>query len=189
MLTLTAQTAKADGLTGLGTEAEPYLITSTADWDLFCSWMNAPTNTGSHYKLTADISVTTMAGGSLDAKRFNGTFDGDGHTITVNYGSAVAPFTDYYAAPFRYIWNATIKNLHVTGHIYTSGFGGSGLVGQIWTNGSVNISTCRSSVVITGTGNGASYYAGFISYTTGNGGITITDCLFGGQLLGNGNST
>ena len=62
LLTLTAQTAKADGLTGSGTEAEPYLITSTADWDLFCSWMNAGTNTGSHYKLTEDISVTTMAG-------------------------------------------------------------------------------------------------------------------------------
>lgn len=191
VLTLTAQTAKADDLTGSGTEAEPYLITSSADWDLFCSWMNAEKNTGSHYKLTGDISVTTMSGGSSIYSRLSGTFDGDGHTITVNYGSAESPINSDYAAPFRYIKNATIKNLHVTGHIYTSARVAAGLVGDIWTNGGVNISTCWSSVVIHGTREGLSRYAGFISYFGGNGErtVTITDCLFDGQLLGNGNST
>lgn len=185
MLTMTAQTAKADGLTGSGTEAEPYLITSTADWDLFCSWINNGTNTGSHYKLTGDISVTTMAGAYMIAKRLNGTFDGDGHTITVNYGSAETPLTENYAAPFRCINGATIKNLHVTGHIYTSAGSAAGIAGGV--DGDVHITTCRSSVVITGTQGNYAYYGGLVSIVE-SGKVTITDCLFDGQLLGNGNS-
>ena len=185
MLTMTAQTAKADGLTGSGTEAEPYLITSTADWDLFCSWINNGTNTGSHYKLTGDISVTTMAGAYIIANRLNGTFDGDGHTITVNYGSAETPLTENYAAPFRCINGATIKNLHVTGHIYTSAGSAAGIAGGV--DGDVHITTCRSSVVITGTQVNYAYYGGLVSIVE-SGKVTITDCLFDGQLLGNGNS-
>ena len=185
LLTLTAQSAWADGLTGSGTEAEPYLITSTADWDLFCSWMNEGTNRDSHYKLTEDISVTTMAGKYVLSNRFTGTFDGDGHTITVNYGSAEAPLTENYAAPFRGIKNATIKNLHVTGHIYTSVGYAAGIAGGV--DGDVHITTCRSSVVITGSQVNYAYYGGLVSIIE-TGKVTITDCLFDGQLLGNGNS-
>lgn len=185
LLTMTAQTAWADGLTGSGTEAEPYLITSTADWDLFCSWMNGGTNRDSHYKLTEDISVTTMAGKYVLSNRFTGTFDGDGHTITVNYGSAEAPLTENYAAPFRGIKNATIKNLHVTGHIYTSVGYAAGIAGGV--DGDVHITTCRSSVVITGSQVNYAYYGGLVSIIE-TGKVTITDCLFDGQLLGNGNS-
>ncbi|MBO7045628.1 MAG: hypothetical protein J6W38_04660, partial [Prevotella sp.] len=119
------------------------------------------------------------------SNRFNGTFDGDGHTITVNYGSAEAPLTEEVAAPFRYIMSPTIKNLHVTGHIYTSAGYAAGIVGNV--KDEVHITTCRSSVVITGTQGNYAYYGGLVSIVE-SGKVTITDCLFDGQLLGNGNS-
>ena len=55
-----------------------------------------------------------MAGTS--SRKFKGTFDGGGHTLTVNYNS-----TENCAAPFSWVSGATIKHLHVTGTITTSG--------------------------------------------------------------------
>ena len=65
-------------------------------------------------KLAGNISISTMAG-TDNANYFQGTFDGDGHTLTVNYNTS-EPRT----APFRHVKNAVIRNLTVAGTITTS---------------------------------------------------------------------
>ena len=84
---------------------------------------------GQFVKIDADISVSTMAGTS-DANSFQGTFDGDGQTLTFTKGTDAEPFAEEYCAPFRHVKNATIKNLHVAGTIYTSAKKAAGFVGE-----------------------------------------------------------
>ena len=66
---------------GIGTEADPYLISSADDWNKFAHNVTYGRNySGQYVKLTNDISVTTMAGGYQDDDNyqlFSGTFDGD----------------------------------------------------------------------------------------------------------------
>ena len=68
------------------------IYTATA-WNLFCDALqdNATYNRfiGKTVKLGADISVTRMAGSAYHD--FMGTFDGQGHTLTVAYGTAEDP--------------------------------------------------------------------------------------------------
>lgn len=80
-------------------------------------------------KLSSNISVSNMAG-SNDAKSFQGIFDGDNNSLTFNKGTEESPFAEDYCAPFRHVKNATIKNLHVAGTIYTSAKKAAGFVGE-----------------------------------------------------------
>ena len=75
-----------------------YTIHTATGWDAFCSLLASNAQgffDGKTVRLGADIGtaddpVTSMAGAS--DKKFTGTFDGDGHTLTVGYGTADAPF-------------------------------------------------------------------------------------------------
>ena len=141
---------------GSGTEADPYQISTADDWIALCNNVNKGTSTtynGKFFKLTADITVkeefdgvpTKMVGRGENVN-FRGTFDGGGHTLTVNY---VDNNDENACAPFRYIRNATIKNLHVAGTITKNYklFAG-GLVGVAYVT--CHISNCHSSVEIHG---------------------------------------
>ena len=92
-----------------------YLITSTEDWNELSQ--NLSEYNGGTFKLTNDINVTTMVG-SEDC-RFSGTFDGQGHTVTLSIN--VDYTGDNSAAMFRYARNATFKNMHLTGSVVTNG--------------------------------------------------------------------
>lgn len=72
-------------LDGDGTEAVPYLITSTADWKKVSDFI-ASTGfdfEGSYFKLTADLDFTDTAFPVIagDGKVFQADFNGDSHTI------------------------------------------------------------------------------------------------------------
>lgn len=185
MFTMTAQTAWADGtLTGEGTSSAPYQIGTADDWNTFAGWINAGTNADKYYKLTADISVTTMVG-NIDNK-FKGTFDGGGHTLTVTYN-----VTESRVAPFRYVQDVTIKNLHVAGTITTSNKYASGLIS--FTYGNCTINNCWSSVTINSSYNGNCYHSGFIGdamyLSEKSSSTTFNNCLFDGKLLNNTSNT
>ena len=158
-----------------------------------CTNVNNGTSTYSDkfFKLTADINVeeifnsapTKMVGISEDVN-FRGTFDGGGHTLTVNYQDNN---NERACASFRYIRNATIKNLHVAGSITkTSDKNAGGLVGVAF--GTCHIINCRSSVEIT-CGQGDCSSCGFIGTlgTSSSADDTYIDnCLFDGKLEGSG---
>ena len=58
----------ASAWSGSGSSGDPYLIASTADWNTLATSTDEYSDT--FFKLTADITVTTMR-----TKTFKGTFD------------------------------------------------------------------------------------------------------------------
>ena len=150
-LTMTAanQTISATIVRDMATDdSGVYLIASKDDWDAFCEWVNAGyTFSGETVKLTQDITegVTTMAGyyyqnGSAN-KSFDGTFEGQSHTLTINYNDAN---DNIYAAPFPWIMG-TVQNLVTVGSVTGNASRHTGLAGR----NDGNIRNCHVSVDIT----------------------------------------
>ncbi|MDY6437445.1 MAG: T9SS type A sorting domain-containing protein [Bacteroidales bacterium] len=180
---------------GNGTQANPYKINDTGDWNTLCDKVyNGNTYSGKYFELTNDITVSRCIGANhnrkpkiIDSKGvttyfFKGHFNGAGHTITLtNLHSLdnIDKDKNKYIAPFRYVEDATIENLHVTGTITASDKYAGGIVG----NGEdCNIKSCRSSVNIISSVNGDGSHGGLVGYAIDD--VTITDCLFDGSLEG-----
>ena len=169
-----------------GTE---YTIHNATGWDEFCDALqdNDTYNrfSGKTVKLGADITVTRMAGGSQHD--FCGTFDGQGHTLTVDYGTAESPITADKAAPFVNVESGCIiENLHVAGDIYTSGKNAAGIAGTQF--GAVTIRNCRVSTAIHSYTSGDGTHGGLVGNNgNGNGSaLSIEGCVFDGKLLTEG---
>lgn len=153
--------------------AQDLTINSASDWDNFAAAVSAGDNFANKtVKLNADITVTTMVGTS--AFKFAGTFDGGGHTLTVNYNT-----NENFVAPFRYLDGAAIKYLHVAGTITTSAQFAGGVVADSYGNSFVN--SCWSSVTISSSRNGDGTSGGLVALARGN--FTLKNCLFDGKLL------
>jgi len=155
---------------GEGTEASPYLISSADDWNNFAQNVKLGRSySGSHVKLTADISVSKMAGGA-----FSGIFDGGGKTITANINGGDAP-----TALFHSISGGTIKNLKVAGTISGGQHTAALLVG-LGNSGDNLVEGC----VVTATVNcSSSHMGGFLAHgNTSN--VTIRGCVFNGKMTG-----
>ena len=168
-------------LPGAGTEASPYLIGNADQWNDFAGFVtNGYTFSGKFVKLNADINVSDMAGAD-DANSFQGTFDGDGKTLTFTKGTSGSPFNENYSAPFRHVKNAVIRNLHTAGTITTSAMNGAGLVGE--SHGALTIENCRSSVAIHASKSGDGTHGGFVATLSGkDNAITIDGCVFDGSF-------
>ena len=171
-----------------GTEDDPYTISSTDDWNGFANAVTGGyTFSGQFVKLNADIEVSTMAGAD-DANSFQGTFVGDGHTMTFTKGTSESPFNETYCAPFRHVKNATIKNMHVDGTIYTSVQKAAGFVGE--SHGALNITNCHSSININSSKSGDGTHGGFVATLSGaNNTILIDGCVFDGSFVTTANTT
>lgn len=176
--------ARADEgtLSGSGTDDDPYLIGSDADWETFVSYINDKGGQYrySYYKLTADIHVTSMAGKNDDDNAFKGIFDGNGHTMTLNL---TTDGSSNFFAPFRYVGGSTFKRLHIAGKITSNSYYVASLVGHHrW--GTLNIYNCWSSVDIVCTKKtDNSFNAGFVGYSYDSN-ININNCRFDGSLQG-----
>lgn len=122
-------TSVSASLTGSGTEADPYLIANGADLAYFAA---NPVD-GACYKLTADIVWSTYTkGGEAPAANnwtaipaFNGTFDGNGYSISGLYLKGEKS-TALFATATGTIKNLTIKDSYFEGSKYVSA-----LVGQL----------------------------------------------------------
>ena len=160
---------------GNGTAGDPYLISTEEDWNEFVnavSYKNFDFG-GRYLKLTENISVTEMVGTS--SNRFRGTFDGDGHTLTVSYTTG-----EQYTAPFRYVDGATIQNLKVAGTITPSAKFAGGIVARAMSTNT--ITNCVVDVTINSQVNGDGTHGGIVA-NINNGTTTISGCVFKGSLL------
>ena len=165
---------------GSGTETDPYIIPSTDVWNLLAQKVNAGnTYENKVFLQTADISdVTNMVGSP--STMFSGTYDGGGHTITLNLPTATADD----AGPFRSINGATIKNLHTAGTVDGGVYGyAGGIAGRAI--GNCNLINCRSSVTITASKDGDGSHGGLVGNSTGT---TIEGCIFDGRLITTNNT-
>ena len=176
--------ARADEgtLSGSGTDDDPYLIGSDADWETFVSYINDKGGDYRYknYKLTADIHVTSMVGKNDDTNAFKGIFDGNGHTMTLNL---TTDGSSNFFAPFRYVGGSTFKRLHIAGKITSNSYYVASLVGHHrWST--LNIYNCWSSVDIVCTKKtDNSFNAGFVGYSYDSK-ININNCRFDGSLQG-----
>ena len=149
-------------------------IRSDADWQIFAQRVEeGETFAGKNVLLCADINVSTMVG-TADHP-FCGTFDGNGHTLHLSISQADAD----YAAPFRYISNATICNVKVTGSVNGRQYS-AGLVGASM-GGTNSIRDCWMSADVTGQG----CIGGVLGHGTTSA-TTISNCFMNGTLSGNG---
>lgn len=118
MLTLCASAA----ITGNGTKASPYKITSAADLAQLADNVNAGESySGKYFTVTANITLSDdhTPIGTKEAP-FSGIFDGANKTI-----SALTVDNSNYAALFGYIKNATVSNVKIkNGDIYTTSYAG-----------------------------------------------------------------
>ena len=152
------------------------VINSVDDWNTFASIVNNGTESyqGKLVKLAADISVSTMVG-TADHP-FCGTFDGAGHTLNVT----ITDETNQGTAPFRYISDATIRNLKVTGTV-TGNLHCAGLVG--FAKGTNAIRQCEVAASVICSGGSHSHCGGILGHGLSSA-TTITDCLFSGTISG-----
>ena len=169
---------------GSGTAEDPYLIHSEAEWNYLADQVAAGnTYSGKYFRQTADIGteqepITRMVGiysGTESNRRpFSGTFDGQGHILTVDYSG-----NDYETrtAPFSFASCAAIKNLIVTGNCGTAGRA-AGIVGE--SDGTTTtVTNCVSSVTISG---------GLVGGIGLGGNVDIRGCLFNGTINGESQS-
>ena len=169
-------------LLGTGTEEDPYMIYSVADWNILSDKVNAGnTFSGKFICLCADIGtaqspITRMIGIHSDTESncrpFSGTFDGQGHTLTIDYSS-----NDYEtrSAPFSRVSGATIRNLIVAGNCGSAGRA-AGIVGEC--NSLTTVINCISSVTVSG--------GPFIGGISIGGYYHIEGCLFNGTINATG---
>lgn len=126
---------------GTGTESDPYQISNGAELAYLAQQVNAGTNcSGEYFKLTSDIQLNELDDKGMpkvaegqtgphpwtpignSSKKFQGTFDGDGHTITGLYINDTAAESYAYKGLFGNIAaNAKVQNLIVTGDITATG--------------------------------------------------------------------
>ena len=154
-----------------------YLLGSADDWKLFAELVQ--TTPAANAKMTADIDLgtqITMIASDFDHP-YQGTFDGQGHTLTVNWTTN----GEDRIAPFRYAEGATIKRLHVDGSISkTDAYGRcpASILACSIGSATTTITECWSSV---------SLYAfdtigGLFSVACGNSTTNIVDCVFSGMI-------
>ena len=121
------------------------------------------------YTLTKDIIVTEPY-----ASDFSGTFDGNGHTVTLAIDQ---PSKDNIGLFSKISSTATIKNVTVDGTVT-----GSRCVGGIAGTSNGTITQCQNKATITATKNGSGNYSqagGIVGYAEN---ATITSCANVGNV-------
>ena len=176
---------------GRGTESNPYQITTLADLEALRDHVNSKNDCkGQYFKLTTDIDMQKKSSegedggtngeptqweepiGDWSTEKFNGAFDGGGHTIS---GLYVSLYTDSVGL-FGYIGSSgTIKNLTVSGSV-----AGGSRVGGIAVSNRGLITNCTNECTVSG----SSYYvAGIVA---DNDGGRVEHCHNNGAVGGSG---
>lgn len=125
---------------------------------------------GGSYKLAADITVTEPY-----ANDFSGTFDGDGHTVTLDITASTANVGLFS----KLAGGAVVKNVITAGSISGKVNNVGGIAGTA--DGNVTIENCKNTASIKG-GKGA---GGILGYSEpGSGFVTISSCANMGSVSG-----
>ena len=160
-----------------GTEADPYIIDKSREWDDFVNHVNNGKDySGKYVKLIVDISVTQKCGtvlGSTLKNGFSGIFLGDGHTIT----AAITDTDNQGTALFSYIDGAYIKDLNVTGTV-SGGLYAAAIAGFAKGTGN-RIENCT----VTANVSGGTHIGGILGHGLSSQ-TDITGCIFSGKMTG-----
>lgn len=158
-------------------EKDCYEIASKADWKAFCDIVGSGQNTVDA-KMTKDVDLgEDIAKVGTSYNPYGGTFDGQNHTLTVNWDAG----STNDVAPFGRVKGATIKNLRTEGSIRSNGYYLSGLIDEA--TGENTVTGCVSNVNLTTSyANASCDAAGLICYLFESARVTISDCLVKGSI-------
>lgn len=151
--------------------AAPMLAEAGAVQNIGTAEKFAEMQPGGSYKLTADITVTAPY-----ANEFTGTFDGNGHTVTLNITASTANVGLFS----KLAGGAVVKNVITAGSVTATGKNNvGGIAGTA--DGNVTIENCKNKASIKG-GKGA---GGILGYSEpGSGFVTISSCANMGSVSG-----
>ena len=158
-----------------------YVLRSEADWKAFCQLVNeANGKQDVNAIMDADFTITTHCGSAVFP--YNGTFNGNGHTLTLDISS-----TEDFEAPFQWVKNATFKNLHVTGDV-RGGLHTAGIVGSVYDQNTPKPLLVFENVEVTASVRASkNRVGGFVGHAH-DAEIEMTDCLFQGYLESDGSN-
>lgn len=153
--------------------AAPMLAVAGAVQNIGTAEAFAAMEPGGNYQLTADITVTAPY-----AYDFSGTFDGDGHTVTLN----ITANTNYVGLFSKLAGGAVVKNVITAGSISGKVNNVGGIAGFANTySGDVTIENCKNTAAITGNNE----VGGILGYCSGSAhSVTVTDCANTGTISG-----
>lgn len=164
-----------------------FYISTSADLAGLAQLVNAGTERfkGKTIHLTADIDLGgaeswTPIGKADPPKPFHGTFDGGGHAVTGLYIKT----DENYQGLFGYIWNATVKDLSVSGSVSGGNYTGAVVGYAGGENPGSTIINCVSDAAVSGD----SYVggiAGAVEVSQGN--ASVSGCVNGGAVSGSSN--
>ena len=159
---------------GSGTEEDPYVIVTAAQWNALANAANASDAASKAcYRLASDIDFTGLTPvlfGAAESRPFKGSFNGNGHTVGNMTIKATTPSP---AAPFGFTDGASLQGIRFKDiDISTNGYYCAGVTG--YAKGTT-IENCAVEGVLFSSGNLSNY-----SYTAGVAGrtskCTIKDC-------------
>lgn len=153
--------------------AAPMLAEAGAVQDIGTAEDFAAMQPSGNYQLTADITVTAPY--ANDFTDFSGTFDGNGHTVTLNITASTANVGLFS----KLAGGAVVKNVITAGSISGKVNNVGGIAGTA--DGNVTIENCKNTASIKG-GKGA---GGILGYSEpGSGFVTISSCANMGSVSG-----
>ena len=168
-----------------------YLINSAEDFNKFA--VIARSDPSINALLEKDIVLTgneLTVGMGYDESHciaYAGTFDGQGHSITVNF-TGRNRFQHQYGGLFSWTDGATIQNLWVKGTMETTQKYAGGFVGGI--KGTLTFTKCKSSVSLTGfVSTSTEMRLGGFFGQTHSATVSVSDCMTAASILGGSNVT
>ena len=156
--------------------AAPMLAAAGAVQDIGTAEAFAAMEPDGNYQLTADITVTAPYGNDITGfTGFTGTFDGNGHTVTLDIAASTANVGLFS----KLADGAVVKNVITAGSISGKVNNVGGIAGTA--DGNVTIENCKNTASIKG-GKGA---GGILGYSEpGSGFVTISSCANMGSVSG-----
>lgn len=149
--------------------AAPMLAAAGAVQDIGTAEAFAAMDPDGNYQLTADITVTAPYGNDITGfTGFTGTFDGNGHTVTLNI-TASTPNVGLFS---KLAGGAVVKNVKVDGTVS----GTEGVAGIAAQANGATISGCINCAIISATGR---YVGGIVGKLRGG---TVENCYNTGAI-------
>ncbi|MBR3413794.1 MAG: Ig-like domain-containing protein [Bacteroidales bacterium] len=156
-----------------------FVIRSKDDWTAFKNAVKNGSDKDINVLLNTDLSLTTEdiigRAGPTSGWNYHGTFDGNGHTLSLDFSEEVSYNIGLFYSVAR---NTTIRNLRVTGKVYGKD-NVSALVGGCGEGANLNIDHVYVSADVSAAD---AHVGGFVGNSNYDSKVSITDCLYDGKL-------
>ncbi|MBQ7355298.1 MAG: hypothetical protein IJW62_07260 [Clostridia bacterium] len=145
-------------------------------------FLSIENNLGGNYKLMNDITLTEGLSYKEEGKRFSGTFDGNGKTITLDFVDQEWARSGLFCSVEG--TNVTIKNLNVTGKLESNGNSTGVVIGTI--NGDNSVVTIENVTtdISFKADNSTNGQGGIIGCVENNGTVNLINCTSKGDIIG-----